>query len=99
MTGISPHDSTLASMQEKLASLHPAHLEIHDDSVSHAGHAGAQSGGGHFFLTIVSEDFQGLATLARHRKIYALLGDMMQHKIHALSIKAQTPDEFFSTPS
>ncbi len=89
--------STIETMQARLASLHPEHMEIQDDSASHAGHAGAKSGGGHYFLTIVSEAFAGQATLARHRKIYDLLGDMMQKQIHALSIKAHTPDEFFST--
>lgn len=83
------------TMQARLASLNPEHIEIQDDSASHAGHAGAKSGGGHYFLTIVSKAFAGQATLARHRTIYALLGDMMQQQIHALSIKAHTPDEFF----
>jgi len=90
--------NTIEIMQAQLASLKPAHLEIRDDSASHAGHAGAQSGGGHFFLTIVSDTFAGQPTLARHRKIYDLLGDLMHSRIHALSIKAHTPDEFFSTP-
>jgi BolA protein len=89
--------STIETMQARLATLKPAHLEIQDDSASHAGHAGAQSGGGHFFLTIVSDAFTGQLTLARHRQIYDLLGDLMQSQIHALSIKAHTPDEFFST--
>ena len=88
---------TIETMQTRLAALHPEHIEIQDDSASHAGHAGAKSGGGHYNLTIVADAFAGQATLARHRKIYELLGDMMQNKIHALSIKAHTPDEFFST--
>lgn len=89
--------TTIDSMQTRLADLKPEHLEIQDDSASHAGHAGAKSGGGHYFVTIVSAAFAGQATLARHRKIYELLGDLMQHQIHAVSIKAHTPDEFFST--
>ena len=89
--------NTIETMQARLAALEPSHIEIKDDSASHAGHAGAQSGGGHFFLTLVSAQFAGQTTLARHRKIYELLGDMMHNQIHALSIKAHTPDEFFST--
>lgn len=89
--------TTIETMQARLAALAPPHIEIEDDSASHAGHAGAKSGGGHFFLTIVSDQFAGQMTLARHRKIYELLGDMMHKEIHALSIKAHTPDEFFST--
>lgn len=89
--------STTDAIQARLAALNPSHIDIHDDSASHAGHAGAKSGGGHFFLTIVSDQFAGQMTIARHRKIYDLLGDMMHKEIHALSIKAHTPDEFFST--
>lgn len=89
--------NTIETMQARLAVLHPSHMEIQDDSASHAGHAGAKSGGGHFFLTLVSEQFAGQPTLARHRKIHELLGDLMHKQIHALSIKAHTPNEFFST--
>ena len=89
--------TTIDTIHTRLAALNPSHIEVRDDSASHAGHEGAKSGGGHYFLTIVSEQFAGQATLARHRKIYALLDDLMQKQIHALSIKAHTPDEFFST--
>lgn len=68
-------------------------LDIIDDSHKHAGHVGAKSGGGHFDLTIVSEQFVGLNTVMRHRLIYDALGEMMQTEIHALSIKAYSPEE------
>ncbi len=84
---------TVGRIRDKLAALAPTQLDITDDSASHAGHAGAKSGGGHFFLTIVSEGFVGKTTLARHRMIYDALGDMMQREIHALSIKAYTAGE------
>lgn len=79
-------------MQEKLAALEPQRLEIFDDSAKHAGHAGAQ-GGGHYRLTLVSPRFSGCATMQRHRLIYEALGPMMRGEIHALSIKALTPEE------
>ncbi len=63
-------------------------IEIVDESHLHVGHPGADSGGGHFHVTIVAENFDGLPTLARHRLIYDALGDAMQTEIHALSIKA-----------
>ncbi|MEE9447975.1 MAG: BolA family protein [Arenicellales bacterium] len=69
-------------------------LDLIDESHKHAGHAGAKSGGGHFDLTIVSAAFEGVNTLGRHRLIYDALADMMQSEIHALSIKAFTPEEF-----
>ena len=76
-----------------LQSLRPVALEIRDDSHRHAGHEGARDGRGHFAVDIVSEAFAGLAPLARHRRVYAALGDMMQTDIHALQVRARTPAE------
>lgn len=75
------------------AALHPSSLDVADDSHKHAGHAGARGGQGHFSVDIVSAAFAGKLPLARHRLVYAALGEMMQTDIHALSIRARTPDE------
>ena len=80
-------------MRAALQSLQPSHLEIIDESHKHAGHEGARDGRGHFALDIVSEAFAGLAPLARHRRVYQAMGEMMQTDIHALSIRARTPAE------
>lgn len=80
-------------IEKKLAALEPSRLNIRDDSAMHAGHAGAQGGGGHYSLTIESRQFSGKNTLARHRLIYAALGPMMQQQIHALAIRAYAPGE------
>jgi len=74
--------------------LSPVHLEIVDDSMAHAGHAGAVDGGGHFYATIVSEAFEGKSSVQRHQLVYLALGDLMQKEIHAFSMKAFTPLEF-----
>ncbi len=71
----------------------PESLEVEDDSHKHAGHEGAKGGLGHFSVSIVSAHFNSMRVLARHRAIYAALGDMMQTDIHALRIKAFTPSE------
>ena len=81
--------STPELMREKLALLQPVKLEIVDESALHAGHAGARGGGGHYRLSIVSEKFNGLNTLARHRLVYQALGDLMNERIHALSLDAR----------
>jgi BolA protein len=73
--------------------LQPERLQISDDSHRHAGHAGARGGQGHFTVEIVSAAFAGLSPLARHRAVYAALGEMMTTDIHALAIHAQAPDE------
>ena len=74
-------------------SLKPASLEIIDQSHRHAGHAGARDGRGHFEVQIVSESFKGKLPLARHRLVFAAVGNLMETDIHALSIKALSPDE------
>lgn len=80
-------------IRERLAALQPTLLELEDDSHLHAGHAGARAGGGHYRLHIVSSQFAGKNTVARHRMIYSALGEMMTHEIHALNIRAVTPEE------
>lgn len=75
------------------AAFAPLQLEVKDDSHRHAGHAGASDGRGHFKVMVVSDAFAGKAPLARHRAVYAALGEMMETDIHALSIKAVTPQE------
>ena len=83
----------IAAMQTRLAALQPVSLEIIDESHKHAGHAGARDGGGHYVLNIVSAQFVGKNTVARHRMIYSALGDLMKREIHALTLQARAPDE------
>ena len=71
----------------------PESLELVDDSARHAGHTGNKAGGGHYLVTIESDVFAGKSTIQRHRMVYEALGDMMKSEIHALSIKALTPDQ------
>ncbi len=84
---------TVTEMHTRLSGLNPLSLDILDESAAHAGHAGARSGGGHYRMRIVSAAFEGLGTIARHRAVYAALGDLMQNTIHALTIVATSPSE------
>jgi len=88
-----PPRDIAGTLRDRLAPLAPSVLEIHDDSAEHAGHAGA-AGGGHFSLLIVSDVFVGLARLARHQRVLREVADLLPQPVHALSIKALTPDEF-----
>lgn len=49
--------------------------------------------GVHFEAVVVCKAFAGKLPLARHRMVYATLGDRMGGEIHALSLKTVTPDE------
>lgn len=83
----------IALIEQRLrAALSPELLEIRDDSAAHAGHAGARNGG-HFTVRIVAAAFTGKTLLQRHRLVNAALADLMHRDIHALSIKANAPDE------
>lgn len=57
-------------------------------------HLEVEGDGQHFYATIVSPEFAGKRLVQRHQLVYAALGDRMKAEIHALSIKAFTPDEF-----
>jgi acid stress-induced BolA-like protein IbaG/YrbA len=49
--------------------------------------------GVHFEATVVAEAFRGKLPLARHRLVYATLGERMGGEIHALALKTVTPEE------
>ena len=71
----------------------PKDLLVKDQSHLHAGHAGAKEGKGHFDVTIVSEKFDGVNRIGRHRLVYDALGAFMESDIHALRINAFSPAE------
>jgi acid stress-induced BolA-like protein IbaG/YrbA len=48
----------------------------------------------HFQAVIVAEGFVGKGRLVRHQEIYRCLGSLMGNDIHALSIRAYTPEEW-----
>jgi sulfur transfer protein SufE/stress-induced morphogen len=78
-----------------LEKLQPTALTLKDVSYKHAGHAamkGIEGGESHFDLEITADAFEGLNLVKRHKLVYMMLGEVMP-KIHALSIKAQTPAE------
>lgn len=83
-------------IRDKLAqALQPSTLEIVNDSARHAGHMGDDgSGESHFRVTVVSGLFTGKNRVERQRMVYDLLAEELRGGIHALSLKAITPDEY-----
>ena len=51
------------------------------------------AGESHFTLRIESPAFAGKGRVERQRMIYATLGDLMDARVHALSIRATAPGE------
>ena len=74
--------------------LSPTRLRVQDESALHIGHldddAASES---HFRIEIVSPHFVGLGRLARHRAVYQALGEGLRGELHAVAIRARTPEE------
>ena len=76
------------------SSLSPSRIELIDDSEQHRGHGGFNPAGeSHFSLTIESAAFAGKSRVERQRMVYAALGDLMNERVHALTIKARARGE------
>jgi BolA family transcriptional regulator, general stress-responsive regulator len=76
------------------SALAPSLIELVDDSERHRGHAGYNpSGESHFTLRIESPAFAGKARVERQRMVHKALGDLLDERVHALSIRATAPGE------
>ncbi|RPD90817.1 BolA family transcriptional regulator [Neisseria weixii] len=85
-----------AEIEGRLKSLDYQLFEFEDESHLHIGHAG-NKGGGHYAVVIVSEAFRDVSRLNRQRMVKTLLNDLFSDGlIHALIIKAVTPEEYFN---
>ncbi len=85
-----------AVMAKLSAALRPVRLEIRDDSAQHAGHSagkGLRGSETHFRVDIVSDAFEGLSPVARHRLVYSALSAELEAGLHALTIEARTQAE------
>lgn len=84
-----------AEITTRLASaLSPTHLEVINDSAQHSGHMGDDgSGESHFTVVVESTAFAGLNRVARQRLVNQALGQMLEGRVHALSIRATAPGE------
>ena len=81
-------------MLRRLASLQPSLIELIDDSEAHRGHGGHNPAGeSHFSLRIESPEFAGKSRIERQRLVHHALGDLLDERVHALSIRATAPGE------
>jgi stress-induced morphogen len=81
-------------LHDRLKTLNPISLNIIDESHKHQGHRpNSPNIGTHFKITIIAECFKGMSLLQRHRMVYEILDKELKGQLHALSIKALTPDQ------
>ena len=76
------------------SSLNLSSLKIINESFMHNVPAGSES---HFKIVVVTNDFNNLSIIQRHKLIYKILDNLM-NKIHALSIHAFNEEEFKLNP-
>ena len=84
-----------AEIERRLrTALEPTHLSLTDDSEKHRDHGGYNPAGeSHFSLAIETPRFVGMNRVQRQRAVYAALGELMDERVHALSIRATAPGE------
>ena len=76
------------------SALSPTHVELIDDSEAHRGHGGHNPAGeSHFTLRIESPAFAGKSRVERQRLVHSALGDLLDERVHALSIRAAAPGD------
>ncbi|SIO01579.1 transcriptional regulator, BolA protein family [Sulfurivirga caldicuralii] len=82
--------SLQAQLEQRLAEhLTPALLQVENESHQHSGPATES----HFKVVIVSDQFDGLPLIKRHRAVHEALGDLMA-QFHALALHTYTPLEW-----
>lgn len=87
--------SRIDELQRRIAGALGADVvEVQDDSAKHRGHAGARGGAGHYTVVVVASRFDGMGRVDRHRAVYDAVGDMIPHQVHALAVRAYTPEEW-----
>ena len=85
---------TAKEIEQRLEFLKPSYLKISDDSHKHAEHIDNPTGGlTHATITIVSEEFDGLSLIQRHKLIHKALKDALAGSLHALCLNTYTSDE------
>lgn len=80
-----------AIMQCLTTDLSPDFIEV--DNESHL-HSSGKGGNSHFKVTLVSDAFNGLSLVARHRKVQQVVAPVTDGVVHALGIHTYTPDEW-----
>ncbi|MFK8048215.1 MAG: BolA family protein [Halioglobus sp.] len=73
------------------AELAPTYLEVDNESHQHSVPENSET---HFRVVIVSEQFEGRRSVARHQLVYKVLADQLQGPVHALALHTYSPGEW-----
>jgi BolA protein len=89
----------VGQMQQRIesklrAAFAPVHLSVVNESFKHNVPRGAET---HFAVTVVSEKFDGVQLIERHRAVNTALADELSSGVHALAISAKTTQQWAKT--
>lgn len=73
--------------------LKPVHLDVLNESNNHNVPPNSET---HFKVIVVSEMFEDLPLIKRHRQINQLLANQLAGPVHALSMHTHTPAEWLA---
>lgn len=79
--------------QKLTAQFSPSFFQIENESHRHSSGRGMES---HFKVTMVSEQFNAMRTVARHQAVYQCLAEQLAGGVHALALHLYTPDEWLA---
>lgn len=85
------NSSVQQELEAKLATVSPSHLEVINESGNHNVPTGSET---HFKVVMVSEIFEGLRLIQRHRLVNELLHEALAGPVHALSLHLYTVEDW-----
>ncbi len=85
------HPVQTAIEEKLLKAFQPEHLQVINESHMHSVPPNSET---HFKVVMVSADFEGKRSVARHQSIYQLLAEEIAGPVHALALHTYTHDEW-----
>jgi len=84
--------TTQSQIEQKLkGNLNLSYSDVLNESHMHNVPAGSES---HFKLVLVSDDFQDLSLVARHKMVYGILDSELKNGVHALALHTYSQAEW-----
>lgn len=74
--------------------MNPEEIKAIIEGVMPGSIVSVEGDGVHFVATVVSSEFIGKRLVEQHQLVYKALGDAMRERIHALSLKTYTPEQW-----
>ncbi len=80
-------------VEEKVIELLEMEFPEGDVDVLRDDHDHEKSDGAHLGIVVVSTEFEDTSKVERHRRVHSALDELMGDEVHAVEIRARTPEE------